>query len=152
MKKQTIFLLSSIFFALDLVVKQVIRLFLTHSLPLIPHFLSLTYTENRGAAWGIFDQYPILLIGIAIFFLWFLLHNIKQEAKIKKITGLAYALILGGLLGNLFDRLFFGYVIDYIQVFLGNYAFPIFNLADTFLVVGIILWIIKIIRGEKHEL
>ena len=151
MKKQKILILSAILFFIDFGVKQIIRLGLTERVTLIPNVLYLNYTENKGGAWGIFHQYPILLIIISLFFFFFLLSYIRKQKTITKLESISYSLILGGLLGNLFDRIFFGYVIDYIEVLIASYHFPIFNLADTFLVIGICLWIIELIRGEKNE-
>ena len=75
------------------------------------------------------------------------LHGFFFITITKKI-----ALIYGGLLGNLVDRLIYGYVIDYFKILLGSYDFPIFNLADMAIVIGFILLIYAIIKGEdKHD-
>ena len=71
--------------------------------------------------------------------------------KINKRNTLAFGMILGGILGNLSDRIFFGYVIDFLNFKIINYNFPVFNLADTFIVVGVILLIIAIIKGEDKN-
>ena len=77
--------------------------------------------------------------------LWFFYKN-----NFRNI--IAFSLIYGGLLGNLVDRLIYGYVIDYFKILLGSYDFPIFNLADMAIVIGFILLIYAIIKGEdKHD-
>ncbi len=63
---------------------------------------------------------------------------------------ITYSLIIGGLIGNLIDRVVLGYVTDYLEFYLGSYAFPVFNLADMAIVIGVILLIIHEIRGEKN--
>lgn len=72
----------------------------------------------------------------------------EKSFKKSKVNALAFGLVYGGLLGNLFDRIRFGYVIDYLKFYIGGYEFPVFNLADTAIVVGFILMFIAIIKGE----
>ena len=74
---------------------------------------------------------------------------IKKE-ELTKLKIVAFAMLLGGVIGNLFDRLIYGYVIDFLSFFPFGYAFPIFNLADTFIVIGVFLYIIASIGGKKH--
>ena len=70
----------------------------------------------------------------------------------NKHNTIAFGLVFGGLLGNLFDRIFHGYVIDYLDFKLINYNYPVFNLADTALVIGIVMLIVAIVKGEdKNE-
>ncbi len=151
MKKQYLVPISLSLAALDVGIKQLIKHTLTTRLTIIPHFFHLTYLKNEGAAWGLLSDYPWLLILIAFFFLFFLIREIKTTTPSKR-TLFAYAFVLAGLLGNLLDRLLYGYVTDYLQFTFGTYAFPIFNLADILIVIGIFLIILEMIRGEKHDL
>ena len=75
----------------------------------------------------------------------------QKGFKESKRNSVAFGLVYGGLLGNLCDRIRFGYVIDYLKFYIGGYEFPVFNLADIAIVVGFILIIYAIYRGEdKH--
>ncbi len=150
-KKQTILAGSILLLLADLIMKYVIKTYLTKTITIIPNFFYLTYTENEGAAWGIFQGKTYLLIGISILCFIVLLREVITKQN-SKITSISYMFILGGLVGNLFDRIFYGYVTDYLQFTFGNYSFPIFNLADIVIVVGIFLLLIEIIRGEIDEI
>ena len=118
---------------------------------IIGKFLSLTKTYNYGASWSMFSGMRLMLIIISIAILIFLVFYQKRfKDSIKNI--IAFSFIYGGLLGNLVDRIIRGYVIDYIKVSFGDYTYPIFNLADSFLVIGFILVIIFEIKGDgKNE-
>lgn len=140
------------------IIDQVSKLFAVRYLkgqkPLIiidKHF-EFRYVENYGAAFGILQQKRMLfiiittLVLIAIFI--FLLRNYRY---ISNIARLAIALFLGGAIGNFIDRVRLGYVIDFIRInILPTYDFPVFNLADTFIIVGTIL-IIFIVIFDKYE-
>ena len=116
------------------------------SVDIIENVFSFTYLENRGAAWGIFsDNNWILLIfvPILIFIIGLYLYKISNS-KFEKILG---GLIVGGALGNYIDRLFRGYVVD----FLDFKVWPVFNLADVFIVVGCILFILMSVISIKSK-
>ena len=87
------------------------------------------------------------MIGVSLISLVFLIMYQKNFKENKK-NCVAFGLVYGGLLGNLCDRVRFGYVIDYLKFYIGGYEFPVFNLADTAIVVGFILIIYAIYRGE----
>ncbi len=106
---------------------------------IIHSFFSITYIKNYGAAWGIFSDGTLILALLSIAFLFFSYRFVSEKEKINKIETISYGMILGGILGNLIDRLFRGYVIDFLSFKIINYDFPIFNLADSFIVVGIII-------------
>lgn len=101
-------------------------------------FASLTYTENVGAAWSLpFDPRLLVILSfvILIFINHFYLNNINLDKKLSRIS---YGLIVGGAFGNIVDRIMFGYVVDYISIG----WWPVFNLADTFIVIGIFILIL----------
>ena len=85
----------------------------------------------------------LIIIGILIYYL-------KKNQVKGKINILSFSLVIGGALGNLIDRIIRGYVIDFISIKIGNYNFPIFNLADTFIVIGVILLLLKELRKENN--
>lgn len=114
---------------------------------IIPKFFYLTKVYNYGAAWSTFANSRWLLIAFAIICFLFLLFYEKSYKETKR-NYYAFGLVLGGLLGNLVDRLINGYVIDYLKVNIFSYEFPIFNLADICIVLGFCLLIIAIAKGE----
>lgn len=115
---------------------------LGESIKVIDKFMYLTYVRNTGVAWSMFDnnKYFVLIVSVIIIvgFMEYIYRN-KPKNKSEKI---AYGFILGGALGNFINRLVNGYVTDFIDINLFNYDYPIFNLADTFIVVGVIIFII----------
>ncbi|MDE6284291.1 MAG: signal peptidase II [Bacilli bacterium] len=144
---------ASFFIVFDQIIKMFINNVFSYGdvATIIPHFLNITKIYNPGAAWSLLAGGRYLLIVIAVCAFGMLLAYQKCFAY-KERTIFGFALIYGGLIGNLIDRCFLGYVIDYIEVFLGNYHFPIFNLADICLVTGFMLVIIALLKGEdKYE-
>ena len=120
-------------------------------LVIIPNFFNITKIHNVGAAWSLFSGGRYLLIIIAICAFGILL-SYEKSFQYKERTVFAFALVYGGLIGNLIDRFFLGYVVDYLEFILGGYHFPIFNLADICLVVGFGLIIVALVKGEdKYE-
>lgn len=105
---------------------------------LIPDVLSLHYSENTGAAWSFLSGSVFFLAMMSILFLIVLIvfsHKFKEKSIFYSIS---YGFIIGGAFGNLFDRLIHGYVKDFFKTEFMN--FPIFNLADTFLIIGVIMF------------
>lgn len=149
MKKKTILLSSTVLLFCDFLLKYLVKTFLLSPVTIIPNFFYLHYVENDGAAWGIFSGNTMLLIFISFVFLFFLLREIFQN-NVNRLVGISYTFILAGLIGNLIDRIFYGYVVDYLQVILIGYSFPIFNLADIVIVVGIFLLMFQFIRGDQY--
>ena len=151
MKKKSL-IIATIIVIIDQVLKIVIDniLSINESTQVIPNVFYITKVYNTGAAWSLFEGSGILLIIIAIvaFFLLLKYQNYFMENK-RNI--LAFALIYGGLVGNLIDRVIYGYVIDYLHIYIFGFSFPVFNLADMAIVVGFLLIIIAIIKGEEHD-
>lgn len=118
--------------------------------PIIPNFFYLTKVYNNGAAWSMFDGSVMVLIIIALLSLVCLIYY-QKYFKNNYLTIMTFSFVYGGLLGNLVDRLIYGHVIDYFKLVFGNYSFPIFNLADIFIVCGFIILIYKVIKGEDKN-
>jgi len=118
------------------------------SVEVIPGILSFTYVENRGAAHGILQGQVWFFIPVTIivcgFLLFFLIKN-RKKAGLTMRWGLA--LVLAGAIGNLFDRITYGYVIDMIEVTFIEY--PVFNLADNMVVIGTALFALYILFFDK---
>lgn len=118
------------------------------TVPIIPHVLHLTYVENTGAAFSIFEGKQVFLIIITLIFIMAILTLFFKLPKTRKFydVNLALALILSGAIGNLIDRVRFQYVIDFFDVRLIGFA--IFNMADVFVVSGCFLIIIALFRNR----
>ncbi len=149
-----LFGLSFLWIILDQLSKYfiTIKMDLYQSINIIAPYIKITYIYNKGAAWGILNNqlYIISLIGILILrYIIKYLYKIKEQLTIPLI--IAFSFLLGGLVGNLIDRLFLGYVIDFIDILIFNYNYPVFNLADCFIVIGTILIIIIFIRSDTNE-
>ena len=134
-KKNYFFLIILIIIILDQLTKFMFRknLDLNESVPIIKNFFHLTLIHNTGAAFGIFRNQGILLMWLSIIvigFIFFFYDKITEDKHIEFFS----ALILGGAIGNLIDRLAFGYVID----FLDFRIWPAFNIADSAITIGAI--------------
>lgn len=135
--------------ALDQVSKSLITIFMkvNESLTLIPNFFKLTLCYNTGAAWGLFANNTIVIaIGtiISLIIIYHFIYCFKKNWQ----NNIAFGLILGGLGGNLIDRIIFGYVRDFLDFYIFGYDFPIFNISDMGIVIGVILLIIAVWKGE----
>lgn len=146
--KLKVYIFSIIIFLIDLLSKIIVINFLD-SLTIIPGFLELKKVYNTGAAFSILSGNRLLFILFALFVLYYFFLYIINEAK-SKIDVLCFSFIIGGILGNLFDRLFYGKVVDFISFNLFGYKFPVFNLADSFIVIGALIYIIYLIKGDKN--
>jgi len=123
---------------------------LGESIKVIPSFFYLTYVRNTGAAWSILEGSRIFLIiasFIAIVLVYFFMI---KDKKIEKIEEIGYGVLLGGILGNLLDRVIFGYVIDFFHFIFGSYQFPIFNIADIGIVIGTFIVIFIMLKEDFH--
>lgn len=147
--KRNVFILSAFIMMMDQVIKYFIELYLVSEISIISGFFSLLKVYNYGSAFSLFSgqTYFLLIINILIFI--FLIRYMKSF-KVNKRNTIAFGLVFGGLVGNLIDRVRLGFVIDYLKFDFGNYTFPIFNLADITLCIGIFLMIIAVIRKEDE--
>lgn len=137
MKKEKLYKISVITIIIDQLIKLFIKTNITKDIVIIPKIFKITNVINTGAAFSILKNNNTLLILITIIILVLLNYYIKKN-NIEN-DYLELGIILGGIVGNLFDRLLYNGVIDYIEI--SN--FPVFNLADSLIVLGIILLIIK---------
>jgi len=144
-KALIIFLVSFLILILDQLIKFVIikKIPLNSSISVIPKIFSLSHIHNYGAAFGIFQNSSQLLLWFSIIIVGIILYIYDRIPK-EKIVQILVALVLGGTLGNLIDRIRFGYVID----FLNFKIWPAFNLADSAITIGIIGLIIYLMKKE----
>ena len=143
------------FFAIwFVIIDQAIKFFLSSkmtlnsSVVLIKNILNITYVHNTGAAFSLFEGYTWLLIIIGILAIIGLVYYISKLVHITDYDMFTYSLLLGGVVGNLIDRIIHGYVIDYIGLNIFGYKFPIFNFADICIVVSVILIFVSMIKGD----
>lgn len=136
--KKKVFILSGIIAIVDQIIKLIVvnTLVGKNSVEVINNFFYMTYVENTGAAWGIFSGSRWFLIIISILAIYAILKYFLLDLNITKIEFVAYGILLGGIIGNLIDRLIYGYVIDFADFRFGEYNFPVFNFADSCIVIG----------------
>lgn len=141
---------SLVIFGIDQLVKYLVvtHIKLGTTVGFIPHILSLSNVRNDGAAWSMLQGQQLLLFLITVVALTVMLILLKKN-KDDKLFAWALALMIGGTLGNFLDRLRLGYVVDMFTLDFMN--FPIFNVADCALTVGVILLIIALFTGDDHE-
>lgn len=144
-----------LFFAIIfLVIDQAIKFYLSSKMIvnqtniLIKNVLNITYVHNTGAAFSLFSGYTWILIIIGVLALVGLTFYVGKMEHITDFDVFAYSLLLGGILGNLLDRIIHGYVIDYISLNIFGYHFPIFNFADICIVGSVILIFASALKGD----
>lgn len=138
---------------LDQIIKSIIRywMLLNTSIKVIPGFFNITYVLNDGAAWSILSGYTWVLIVIAVIALNLIYFFFIRDKDLKRLDIVTYGLLIGGILGNLIDRIMYGKVIDYLDFNLFGYDFPIFNVADICICFSVFLLIISVLRGDNNE-
>lgn len=148
-----IIILSIIFIIIDQLSKIIVVNNLTNnkSIEVIKSFFYLTYTNNKGAAFSILTGRRILLILVAFIVIGVLIYYVRKNKIEGKVNKIALSLVIGGSIGNLIDRILRGAVVDFIDIKIFGYNFPIFNLADTFIVIGVFLLIIEMFRKEHRN-
>lgn len=145
--------------ALDLITKY-LSVSLDFNVVIIPNLLKFLQSYNTGAAFGMLDDKPwakyffiistLLVCAVIIFYIVF---NFVKKNKVSKWLGIALSLVLSGALGNLYDRIFIGKVRDFIFFFYNTRIFPfIFNVADSALVIGVIMIIVYMLFLEKDAI
>ena len=144
---------SLIFVFIDQIVKIILNntIKLYDSKHIIKDFFSLTLVHNNGAAFSILEDSKIILIGVAIISLVFIFYFFIKDKKINNVDIIIYSMLIGGIVGNLIDRILYGYVIDYLDFNIFGYNFPIFNFADILIVISVIMLIIFCINETNYE-
>lgn len=115
---------------------------------IIENFFYFTYSHNAGAAWGIFQGKMNLFFMISIVATIAIIYYFMQTESYQKFTRFGLVLVFSGMIGNLIDRILFGYVRDFIDFIIFGYDFPIFNVADMAITVGVALIIIEVAIEE----
>lgn len=144
------YLFVYIIIIIDQALKILVHRFMTlgQSVPLLKGILSLTYVRNTGAAFSLFVGFSPYLVAVGLLVVAVVIYFHHTLSAKKPIVHIALAFILAGSVGNLLDRVFRGYVIDYLD--LGFW--PVFNFADIMINIGVILFLLFIFETEKCEL
>ena len=153
------FILAVIVVALDHWTKRLAetRIALYAHIQVIPGFFRLTHTENTGAAFSLFADHPArwktdLLIAFSVVAMAIVVTLLWKQTRALTISGIALSLILGGAAGNLWDRLATGHVVDFLLLYVKQYQWPVFNLADSSIVVGASLLVLEILfHKSPHD-
>lgn len=138
--------------ALDQVTKVIARVSLQPkgSVTIIKNFFKLTYVENRGGAWGAFSGALWLFIIITVAALGFMFYLMKDfDLKTNAFYSIGLALVIAGAIGNFIDRVIFKYVTDFLDFYIFGYDFPVFNVADICITIGVFMLIIKLLFFSK---
>jgi signal peptidase II len=122
------------------------------SIPLIPGLLYFTRRFNTGAAWSLFEGQLLFFVVITIIAVTLFSVMLWQSlSKNERWQAIGLALMIGGALGNFIDRVRFGGVVDFIDVYIFTYDFPVFNVADSALTIGVICYMIGVLIDEQRR-
>ena len=158
-KRWFLLLIAAIIVVLDRLSKLWIEshIRLGHAVVVIPRVFRLTHVLNYGAAMGILESanpkvihgflvgFSVVAVVVVAVLLW-------RMGRTLSITSVSLALILGGAIGNLYDRMKFSYVVDFLEVHIVHYHWPDFNVADSAIVVGACLLLLEMLRPQRHRL
>ena len=152
LRAPSVLVYSILFFILDRLTKILVQANTSH-LPyqVVPNFFDLTFVKNPGVAFGWFPEWrlpPIIMAVVMIVIISY--YSIQLPAK-EKLTRWALALLVGGAIGNLYDRLVYGYVVDFFLFHFGGIDFPVFNVADIAIDCGVIFLFIDIFWMSSEE-
>jgi signal peptidase II len=144
------FLFISLIVALDQITKFLVKLKLRPlgNVDLINGYFSLTYVENRGAAFGIFHDKKWMLVGVTAIVIIFMLFYLGKHRNASKWIKISFVLIIAGAIGNLIDRVYLSYVVDFIHFYVKSHDLPVFNFADMSVVSGTILLAINLLLAK----
>lgn len=152
-------------FALDRLTKWLVlrNVPLYDGFEVIPGFFRITHVHNRGAAFGMFADHPsewktAALIFFSLAALALVVGMLWKHSQAISWTAISLALILGGAIGNLWDRAFYGYVVDFLDFYFRSYHWHTFNIADSAIVVGALSLMVEILffasdhdKGAKQD-
>jgi signal peptidase II len=144
--------------ALDRISKLYVRAHISRwdMIPVIPNFFYIVHYENQGAAFSVLSDAPrfwrvFLLVGVSLLVMSVIgVMLLRMPARLGALTATSLAMVFGGAVGNVWDRIFSGTVTDFIDAFIGSYEFPAFNVADSAITIGAALMIIDLWRSRKR--
>ncbi|HEY2773059.1 MAG TPA: signal peptidase II [Candidatus Binatia bacterium] len=156
MKPRILALIVAVVFALDQYTKHLIMRDwqVGESVPVIPSFFSLTYVRNRGGAFGMLANLPdawrvTFFVAFAVITVGALVWLLASTAREDILQRLAIAAVIGGAAGNLFDRIRYGEVVDFLDVYVRDWHWPAFNVADSFISCGVVVLLLASMASPR---
>jgi len=147
------YIIAGLVIAVDQFTKWLVvhKMEIYEQIPIINDFFYLTSHRNPGAAWGILQNQMIFFYIVTVIVLAGVIYYLHTYARRNRKLSIGLSLILGGAIGNFIDRLFHKEVVDFLDFIIFKYDYPIFNIADSALVIGVILVIIVTFLDEKKR-
>lgn len=151
--KQKIYSIASIVIMIDLILKFIVSSKLVENdiIKVIPNFFSIYYLKNTGAAFSILQDSTAFLVILSALILLVLNNYIDKEKDLNKISEISLGMAIGGIFGNMIDRIINHSVTDFISFRIFNYNFPVFNIADIGITVGVFLLLISVLKDCRKE-
>lgn len=151
--KQKIYSIASIVIMVDLILKFIVSSKLVENdiIKVIPNFFSIYYLKNTGAAFSILQDSTPFLVVLSALILLVLNNYIDKEKDLNKISEISLGMVIGGIFGNMIDRIINHSVTDFISFRIFNYNFPVFNIADIGITVGVFLLLISVLKDCRKE-
>lgn len=145
-----IYLLSIIVIIIDQITKLIImnNMKIGEEIVVIKKFFSILYVTNTGAAFSILENSTTLIIIISLFCLALIVSLLKKEKDITPIKVISFGILIGGMISNLIDRVFYKNVVDFLSFNIINYRFPVFNIADIGITIGVFLYLLVNLKEE----
>ncbi len=152
--KEQAYKITCIILIIDQILKNIIKtkMSLNQEIVLIKNFFSINYLKNTGAAFSILTNQTFILIIISFIIIFVLDRLLTKEKNLNNISVISIGLILGGIFGNLLDRIIYKGVIDYLSFKIFSYDFPVFNLADIAITIGTLLLLFNMVKEEIKKL
>lgn len=147
------YLIALVIIGIDQLTKWLVvkHMTLHESITIIHNFFYLTSHRNKGAAWGILQNQLIFFYIITVIVVIGVIYYLHKYGKDHKLLAISLSFILGGAIGNFIDRLFRKEVVDFLDFIIFGYDYPIFNIADSALVIGVGLFLIASFTEEKQK-
>lgn len=143
-------------FALDRLTKWIIetRMSVLDTIHVIPGFFDIVHSRNKGMAFSLLNDYnsplrPVILVGFSAVALLVVAYILWRTRNMDRITSIGLSLVLGGAMGNVFDRIAFGAVTDFLDFYVGDLHWPAFNVADSCIVIGSLLLFYEVLRPRR---
>lgn len=151
--KQKIYSIASIVIMVDLILKFIVSAKLVENeiIKVIPNFFSIYYLKNTGAAFSILQDSTVFLVILSALILLVLNNYIDKEKDLNRISEISLGMVIGGIFGNMIDRIINHSVTDFISFRIFNYNFPVFNIADIGITVGVFLLLINVLNDCRKE-
>ncbi|MEN8152634.1 MAG: signal peptidase II [Acidobacteriota bacterium] len=156
--KKKYILITGLIIIIDQISKFIIKsnFQLYEHLDIIDNFFRIFYIKNSGAVWGLFSNQkdsiiPVILTILSITALLVVIYIFLKTKPQCKLELVSLSFISGGAIGNIIDRIMQGYVVDFIEIYIKSYRWPTFNIADSFISIGILLLIISIWKAKCQQ-